>query len=131
MNKAVRITRAPFLRSSGTVQSLMGDMLTVLPFLYALPILFYGFRVLINLIISLATCYLLDMGCTWLRDKKFNWGDFSSIVTGAILPLLFPASICAEIIIVAAFFAIAVVKHPFGGLGNNPFNPAAAAYCRF
>ncbi len=129
MNKAVRITRAPFLRSSGTVQSLMGDMLTVLPFLYALPILFYGFRVLINLIISLASCYLLDMGCTWLRDKKFNWKDLSSLVTGAILPLLFPASIGAEIVVVAVFFAIAIVKHPFGGLGNNPFNPAAAAYC--
>ena len=26
----------------------------------------------------------------------------------------------------AAFFAIAIAKHPFGGLGNNLFNPAAS-----
>ena len=127
--KAIKITKAPFLRSSSTVQSLMGDMLTVLPFLYIMPIFFYGFRVFFNLIISLAVCYLLDMLCIYVRDKKFDFTDVSSIVTGAILPLLFPASIGAGVIIVAAVFAILVVKHPFGGLGNNPFNPAAAAYC--
>ncbi len=129
MNKTVKITRAPFLRNSGTVQSLMGDMLTVLPFLYLMPIVFYGFRVLINLIISLAVCYILDMACIWLKDKKFNFSDLSSLVTGALIVLLFPASIDVGTVIVAAAFAILIVKQPFGGLGNNPFNPAAAAYC--
>lgn len=129
MSKAVKITRAPFLRNSGTVRSLLGDMLIVMPFLYAMPIFFYGFRVFKNLIFSLAICYVLDMLCIYLRDKKFNFMDLSSLVTGAVLPLLFPASIDFWVIAVADVFAILVVKHPFGGLGNTPFNPAAAAYC--
>lgn len=129
MNRAVKILKAPFLRNSATVQSLMGDMLTVMPFIYTMPIFFYGFRVLKNLIISLAVCYLLDQGCLYLKDKKFNWGDLSSLVTGAILPLLMPASVEWYIVALCAAFAILVVKHPFGGLGNTPFNCAAAAYC--
>lgn len=129
MNRAVKIQKAPFLRSSGTVQSLMGDMLIVMPFIYLMPIFFYGFRVLKNLVYSLAVCYLLDQGCIWLKNKRFDFKDLSSLVTGAILPLLMPASVDFWIILASAAFAILVVKHPFGGIGNTPFNCAAAAFC--
>lgn len=129
MNRAVKILKAPFLRNNTSVQSLMGDMLIVMPFIYTMPIFFYGFRVLKNLIISLAVCYILDQACLYIKDRKFNFKDLSSLVTGAILPLLMPASVSSYIIAVCAAFAILVVKHPFGGLGNTPFNCAAAAYC--
>ncbi len=129
MNRTVKILKAPFLRNSGTVQSLMGDMLIVMPFIYAMPIFFYGFRVLKNLIISLAACYLLDQGCLYIKNKKFEFSDLSSLVTGAIIPLLLPASIESYIILSAAVFAILIAKHPFGGLGNTPFNVAGAAFC--
>ncbi len=129
MSRAVKITRAPFLRSKSTVQSLMCDMLIVMPFVYIMPIFFYGFRVLKNLMVSLAVCYATDMVCTRLKDKRFDFGDVSALVTGAIIPLLFPASIGVWIVVVADFFAMLVAKHPFGGLGNTPFNCAAAAYC--
>jgi len=129
MNRTVKITKAPFLRDSGTVQSLMGDMLVALAFLYAMPVFFYGFRVVKNLIVSLAVCYILDLLTRRLRDGKFAFFDLSPLVTGAILPLLFPASVDIWIILAADLFAVLVVKHPFGGLGNNPFNPAAAAFC--
>lgn len=129
MNRKVKITKAPFLRDSGTVQSLMGDMLVALAFLYVMPVLFYGFRIVKNLIISLAVCYFLDLLLRRVRDKKYSFDEYSSLVTGALLPLLFPVAIDFWIIIVADIFAVLVVKHPFGGLGNNPFNPAAAAYC--
>ncbi|MBQ8868171.1 MAG: RnfABCDGE type electron transport complex subunit D [Oscillospiraceae bacterium] len=129
MNRTVKITKAPFLRNSGTVQSLMFDMLVAMAFVYMMPIFFYGFRVLKNLVVSLAVCYFADLLVRRIRDGKYNFLDFSPLVTGAILPLLFPASIDIGIIVIADLFAILVVKHPFGGLGNNPFNPAAAAFC--
>ncbi len=129
MNRTVKITKAPFLRNSGTVQSLMLDMLVAMAFVYMMPIFFYGFRVVKNLAVSLAVCYFVDLFVRKIRDGKLDFFDLSPLVTGAILPLLFPASIDAWIIIAADLFAILVVKHPFGGLGNNPFNPAAAAFC--
>ncbi len=129
MNRTVKITKAPFLRNSSTVQSLMGDMLVAMAFVYMMPLFFYGFRVLKNLVVSLAVCYFTDLFVRRIRDKKFDFFDLSPLVTGAILPLLLPASIDIGIIVIADLFAILVVKHPFGGLGNNPFNPAAAAFC--
>ncbi len=129
MSRTTKITKAPFLRSEFTVQSLMWDMLIVMPFLYIMPIFFYGFRVLKSLIISLTVSYWLDMLCIRFRDKKFNFGELSSLVTGAIIPLLLPASINAWIIVAADIIAILVAKHPFGGLGNTPFNCAAVGYC--
>lgn len=129
MNRTVKITKAPFLRHSDTIQSPMLDMLIALAFLYIMPVVFYGFRIIKKLIVSLAVCYFLDLLLRRVRDKKFSFDEYSSLVTGAILPLLFPASISVWIVVVADLFAILVVKHPFGGLGNNPFNPAAAGYC--
>ena len=70
MNRAVKILKAPFLRNNMSVQSLMGDVLTVMPFIYVMPIFFYGFRVLKSLIISLAVCYILDQGCLYLKNKN-------------------------------------------------------------
>ena len=129
MNRTVKITKAPFLRDTATVQLLMVDVLVAFAFLYTMPIFYYGFRVVKNLIVSCTVCYFSDLLLRRFKEKKFNFFDLSPLVTGAILPLLFPASISVWIVAASALFAIVVVKHPFGGLGNNPFNPAAAAYC--
>ena len=42
-----------------------------------------------------------------------------------LIALCMPATISFKIVASAAFFAIAIAKHPFGGLGNNLFNPAS------
>ena len=41
---------------------------------------------------------------------------------------MMPASVPYFIVVLACLFAILVLKHPFGGLGNNPFNPAAGGF---
>ena len=55
-------------------------------------------------------------------------GDLSPVVTGLVIAMLLPASIPYYIPAAAALFAILVVKQPFGGTGNNLFNPAAAGF---
>lgn len=116
---------APHIRHSDNPKTMMGDMiLTLLP-LYILGICFYGFRVLITMLISVAACWFSDMLCSLLRRRFFNFRDFSSIVTGLIIPLVMPATIPYYVVIFAGIFAICAVKHPFGGTGENLFNPAA------
>jgi len=60
--------------------------------------------------------------------KKPNRRDVSAIVTGLILPLMMPASIPYFVVAIACAFAIFVAKAPFGGTGQNVFNPAAAGF---
>lgn len=50
--------------------------------------------------------------------------DGSAALTGILLAFNVPASIPTWIIIAGALVAIGVGKLSFGGLGNNPFNPA-------
>ncbi|MBP1559162.1 MAG: RnfABCDGE type electron transport complex subunit D [Oscillospiraceae bacterium] len=116
---------APHIRHSDNPKTLMGDMiLTLLP-LYVLAICFYGFRVLITMTVSVLSCWLCDMLCSLLRRRFFNFRDLSSIVTGLIIPLVMPATVPYYVVLFAGMFAICAVKHPFGGTGENLFNPAA------
>jgi Na+-translocating ferredoxin:NAD+ oxidoreductase subunit D len=60
--------------------------------------------------------------------KRYNsCQDLSAIVTGLILGLTLPPSTPLLIAILGSLIAIVVVKQLFGGIGNNVFNPAAAA----
>lgn len=116
---------APHIRHSDNNKTLMGDMiLTLLP-LYIIGVCFYGPRVLVTMLLSALVCWLCDLLCSLLRRQWFNFRDLSSLVTGLIIPLMMPATAPYYVVAAAGVFAIAAVKHPFGGTGENLFNPAA------
>ncbi|WP_300452594.1 RnfABCDGE type electron transport complex subunit D [Accumulibacter sp.] len=54
--------------------------------------------------------------------------DGSAIVTAWLIALAFPPLAPWWLIAVGALFAIIVAKHLYGGLGQNPFNPAMVAF---
>ena len=54
--------------------------------------------------------------------------DGSAIASALILTLLLPNRISAVNAAAGAVFAIAVIKHSFGGLGSNWLNPAAGGW---
>ena len=75
--------------------------------------------------ISVAACVLVE----WLIQKYLIKGpctiaDGSAIITGLLLAFNLPSNIPAWMIIIGAIVAIGIGKMSFGGLGNNPFNPA-------
>jgi len=116
---------APHIRHSDSNKTMMGDMiLTLLPF-YLIGVCFYGLRVVLLMLLSAAVCWLADLVCCLVRGRRFNVRDLSSLVTGLLIPLLMPATISYGVVVLACIFAIVVVKHPFGGIGENLFNPAA------
>ena len=116
---------APHIRHSDNNKTLMGDMiLTLLP-LYLIGVCFYGLRVLAAMLCSVLVCWLADLLCSLLRTGRVNFRDFSPVVTGLLIPLLMPAAVPYYMVALAGVVAIAVIKHPFGGTGENLFNPAA------
>jgi electron transport complex protein RnfD len=52
----------------------------------------------------------------------------SAVATALILTLLLPNQISPVYAVLGAIFAIAVIKHSFGGLGSNWLNPAAGGW---
>ena len=116
----------PHIRSRESYQTIMVDVIIALLPLYAMATYFYGNRVILLGVFAAAFALLLDMVFVALRHRVPNIRDYSAVITGLLIPLLMPASSRFDIVALAVFFAMAVVKHPFGGIGQNIFNPAVA-----
>jgi electron transport complex protein RnfD len=115
----------PHIRSRETNSTIMFDAIIAMLPLYAMATYFYGVRALVLGLVGLLTAMLTDSLCVGLGGKIPNLRDLSAPVTGLIIPLLMPASVRYSIVVVAVIFGIVVAKHPFGGTGENIFNPAA------
>ena len=50
--------------------------------------------------------------------------DGSALLTGLLLSFNLPSNLPVWIVIIGSLVAIGIAKMSFGGLGNNPFNPA-------
>lgn len=119
---------APHIRAGRTTLGVMGDAVAALGFLYAMAIYYHGPRAAVLGLLGVAVACICDGACALIRSSRPNIRDFSPVVTGLILPLMMPASISYSIVAVACVFAIVVAKAPFGGVGHNVFNPAAAGF---
>jgi electron transport complex protein RnfD len=59
-----------------------------------------------------------------LKEKRQTIGDLSAVLTGLLLAFNLPSNLDWWIVLIGAIVAIGVGKMTFGGLGQNPFNPA-------
>lgn len=119
---------APHIRHNENTRVVMGNVILVLLILYAMAVFYHGARAAALGLWSAGICAVTDVLCTVAGRKRVNHRDFSAVVTGLILPLLMPATVPYRVVAVAAVTAIAAAKHPFGGVGHNVFNPAAAGF---
>ena len=88
-------------------------------------VLFYGLSELLVLAVSVAPCVLLEWAITkWMLKRPPTIGDLSAVVTGLLLAMNLPATTPWWVVVIGALVAIGVAKMSFGGLGQNPFNPA-------
>lgn len=91
---------------------------------------FFGFGVLIQLALAIPTALLTEALVLRWRGKSVTnrLQDYSAVVTAVLLAAAIPAYAPWWIIVLGTAFAIMLVKQLYGGLGQNPFNPAMAAY---
>ena len=91
---------------------------------------FFGWGILIQLLIASFAAVTSEALVLKLRGK--NWQraikDSSALVTAFLLAISLPALAPWWLTVLGVSFAIIFVKQLYGGLGNNPFNPAMAAY---
>ncbi|MDR2817750.1 MAG: RnfABCDGE type electron transport complex subunit D [Oscillospiraceae bacterium] len=100
---------------------------TILAGLFVLPFaaIHFGAQIIFPFLLSVSFCVLFDFGGQFLFSAKPKKFDLTSVLTGMIIAFSLPATSPKYFYIIAAAFATLVTKHPFGGYGNNIFNPAA------
>jgi electron transport complex protein RnfD len=86
---------------------------------------YYGLGMLMVTTVSVVSCVAVEWAIQkYLMRKTSTINDGSAILTGVLLALNLPSNLPVWIVIVGAIAAIGIGKMPFGGLGNNIFNPA-------
>jgi len=79
--------------------------------------------------VTVLACLFAEAVCVRLAERpaRSALADGSAVLTGWLLALSLPPWAPWWVGAVGGAFAIVVVKHAFGGLGQNLFNPAMAA----
>ena len=120
------VTPAPHAHSGDSVRrNMLLVILALLP-AYVVSVIEFGYGALITAAISVLAC----VGTEWLisrfllKEKKQTIGDLSAVLTGLLLAFNLPSNIDWWIVLIGAVVAIGIGKMTFGGLGQNPFNPA-------
>ena len=128
MSENLMNQNAPYVRQSESVLTVMTDVIIALVPLYLMSFFYYGARALVLGILGVICCVGFSAVGNLIFREKIYLRDLTPIVTGLIIPLLMPADIPYYVIVAASAVAIIVVKMPFGGTGNNLFNPAAVGF---
>lgn len=108
------------------VRGMMTDVLIALIPAVGVATYFFGPRVLLTVLLSMAASAAFEALYCLATRKKQTWQDGSALVTGALLAMTLPASIPYWAVLLGDAFAVIVVKNLYGGLGKNFLNPALA-----
>ncbi len=122
---------SPFLRQPASVQLVMLKVLAALLPGIAIYINFFGWAVVVQIAIASVTALLAEALMLTIRKKPVRpfLADGSALVTAWLVALTVPPIAPWWLTMLAVLIAIVIAKHLYGGLGQNPFNPAMVAFC--
>jgi electron transport complex protein RnfD len=121
---------SPFFTKSSSVGEIMFKvMLALIPGI-ALYIWYFGPAILVSITLASVTALATEAAMLKLRNRPLKpfLSDNSALLTAWLLALSIPALAPWWMVVVGTAFAVAISKHLYGGLGNNPFNPAMIGY---
>ena len=121
------VSASPHVQAPGSVADIMRKVLICLMPVCVAGVAFFGLNALRVIILTTAFSLAFEWLCCRIARRPSTLGDWSAAVTGVLLALNLPPGVPWWICMIGAFIAIALAKAVFGGLGQNPFNPAAVA----
>ncbi len=90
----------------------------------------FGWGVLITGLLACGTALCVEAAVLTLRKRPVlaALNDYSALVSATLLALALPPYCPWWLTVLASGFAMVFGKHLYGGIGNNPFNPAMLGY---
>jgi electron transport complex protein RnfD len=87
----------------------------------------FGMPALGVLALSVSSAVLWELAFTRVAKQPVSVGDGTAAVIGLLFGMMLPATLPWWAVITGTFLAIVVGRQIYGGIGANPFNPAAVA----
>lgn len=129
-NKLI-ISLSPHAHGNDSVERNMYSVIIALMPAILVSFFYFGIGSVIVLSASVLSCIFFEWSITKyiLKRERNTISDGSAIITGLLLGMNLPSNLPIWIIIIGALVSIGIAKMTFGGLGNNPFNPALVGRC--
>ena len=123
---SIVLRTSPHIVSDRSVNRIMLHVVLALLPVCAFSVWQYGLSALALIVVVTATCLLTERVLNRTPGQPSSLSDWSATITGVLLALTLPPAFPLWMGVVAGFFAIAIGKLLWGGLGYNAFNPALA-----
>ena len=120
------VASAPHVKAKETIPKIMWTVNATLLPVAAWAVYVFGLRALWQMLLCTATAMATEAVIQKIRGMKRSWWDGSAFLTGLLLAMCIPVGLPFWMSVLGVVFAISIVKHVFGGLGQNIFNPAHA-----
>ncbi len=124
------LTQSPYLVQPVSVTRIMLKVLLALLPGIAVYTWLFGPGIVVQLILATSAAVIAEALVLKARQRPIRpaLSDLSAVVTAWLIALSFPPLAPWWLVMLGTVFAIVVAKHLYGGLGQNPFNPAMVAY---
>ena len=121
---------SPFITKPSSVSEIMLQVLFALIPGILFYVWFYGPAILVSMLLASITALATEALMLKLRNRPIApfLKDNTALLTAWLLALSIPPLAPWWLVVVGTMFAISIAKHLYGGLGNNPFNPAMVGY---
>lgn len=124
MKNKLILSSSPHLHKEESVSRIMWMVvLSLLPAGLA-GIFIFGWSALWVILLSVASALIAEGALQFASGRKVTLLDGSAFLTGLLLAYNLPPQVPFWLPIAGSFFAVAIGKQIFGGLGQNIFNPA-------
>lgn len=125
MANILSVSLSPHVHGKESTAKLMRDVLIALVPAFLTTVWFFGYAPILITAVAVISCVVFEyLIQKYLLKGATTINDLSAVLTGVLLAFCLPTNIPLGIVVIGSLVAIGVGKMTFGGLGNNPFNPA-------
>lgn len=121
------VTFSPHTRDELRTEKIMLYVVYAMLPAIAVSIYYFGLHAIKTYGLTIVFTLALEASFQKIRGRKISINDNSALVTALLLAMNLPVTSPWWMILVGSFIAIIVSKQIYGGLGQNPFNPALVA----
>ncbi|MDR3353534.1 MAG: RnfABCDGE type electron transport complex subunit D, partial [Synergistaceae bacterium] len=126
MDQILSVSSSPHIRAEMDTRRIMAWVIASLAPAGVAGAFFLGTRSLLVMAAGVISCVAAEAIWQKCNKQPITVSDLSAAVTGLLLAYNVPPTIPLWMVVCGGVFAMIIVKHFFGGLGQNILNPALA-----
>ena len=125
--KDIFVSSSPHIHSPEDTPWIMRQVIYALIPGALIGVYFFGIPAIRVIAISVVSCMVIETLWQKLMKQDITITDGSAALTGLLLAMNLPSGAPWLLVVLGSLIAIILGKQVYGGLGNNPFNPALVA----